>query len=85
MYIVCTYTPQQTSLFMGIYMAKNKDKNWIAGAIKKPGALHEDLGVPKGKKIPVAKLKEAEKKGGVEGKRAHLAETLKKLNKKKRK
>ena len=65
-----------------IKMAKEM---WIAGAIKKPGALHEDLGVPKGKKIPVAKLKEAEKKGGVEGKRAHLAETLKKLNKKKRK
>ena len=31
-------------------------KNWIAGAIKKPGALHKDLGVPAGKKIPSAKL-----------------------------
>lgn len=63
-------------------MAKAK-KNWIQGAIKHPGALHEELDVPKGKKIPVKKLKEAEKKGGVEGKRAHLAETLKKINKKK--
>lgn len=62
-------------------MAKEK-KNWIA--IKHPGALHEELHVPKGKKIPVKKLKEAEKKGGVEGKRAHLAETLKGLSKKKK-
>jgi len=37
-------------------------KNWIAGAIKKPGALHEELHVPKGKKIPAKKLKAAEKK-----------------------
>jgi hypothetical protein len=63
-------------------MAKKK-KNWIAGAIKHPGALHEELGVPKGKKIPAAKLKKAEKAGGKEGKRARLAETLGKLRKKK--
>jgi len=47
----------------------------------KKDALHEELGVPKGKKIPEKKLKAAEKKGGKEGKRAHLAETLKKLKK----
>lgn len=52
-------------------------KNWIAGAIKHPGALHKQLGVPSGKKIPAAKLQAAEKKGGVLGKRARLAETLK--------
>lgn len=52
-------------------------KNWIAGAIKKPGALHKQLGVPAGKKIPTSKLKSAEKKGGLVAKRAHLAETLK--------
>jgi len=56
-------------------------KNWIKGAIKHPGALHEELGVPKGKNIPEKKLKAAEKKGGVEGKRARLAETLKKMHK----
>lgn len=56
-------------------------KDWIKGAIKHPGALHKQLGVPEGKKIPESKLKAAEKKGGVEGKRAHLAETLKKLKK----
>ena len=52
-------------------------KNWIAGAIKKPGALHKELGVPQGKKIPAKKLAAAAKKTGVEGKRARLAETLK--------
>jgi hypothetical protein len=58
-------------------------KNWIAGAIKKPGALHAELGIAKGKKIPKAKLAKAAKKGGKEGKRANLAITLGKLRKKK--
>ena len=58
-------------------------KNWIAGAIKKPGALRRELGVTKGEKIPAKKLAAAAKKPGVEGKRARLAETLKKLSKKK--
>jgi hypothetical protein len=52
-------------------------KNWIQKAIKKPGALHKDLGVPAGKKIPSAKLAAAAKKPGKVGKRARLAETLK--------
>jgi hypothetical protein len=52
-------------------------KNWIAGAIKHPGALHKELGVKKGEKIPEKKLEAAAKKPGVEGKRARLAETLK--------
>jgi hypothetical protein len=53
---------------------------WIKNAIKKPGALHKELGVPKDKKIPEKKLEAAAKKGGKEGKRARLAETLKKMN-----
>jgi hypothetical protein len=57
-------------------------KHWIAGAIKHPGALHKELGVPEGKKIPAKKLAAAAKKGGKEGKRARLAETLKKMHKK---
>lgn len=57
-------------------------EKWIQKAIKKPGALHKELHVPMGKKIPESKLKEAEKKGGKEGKRAHLAETLKHMRKK---
>lgn len=56
-----------------------KKRNWIAGAIKHKGALHRELGVPQGKKIPAAKLRSAAQKGGKEGRRARLAETLKKL------
>ena len=61
-------------------MAKETKKNWIAGAIKHPGALHKELGVAKGKKIPAKKLAAAAKKPGKEGKRARLAETLKKMH-----
>lgn len=56
-------------------------KNWIADAIKKPGALRKELGVKKGEKIPAKKLDAAAKKKGVEGKRARLAKTLKSFNK----
>lgn len=54
-------------------------KDFIKGAIKQPGALHKELGVAQGKKIPAKKLKKAEKAGGVEGERARFAITLKKL------
>lgn len=57
-------------------------KKWIQNAIKHPGALHRELGVPEGKKIPAKKLGMAAKKGGKLGKRARLAETLKGFNKK---
>lgn len=59
-----------------------KDK-WIQKAIKpkNKGALHKELGVPMGKKIPAAKLKAAAKKKGKVGKRARLAETLKSFKK----
>lgn len=56
-------------------------KNFIQRAIKKPGQLHKDLGVPAGKKIPAAKMAAAAKKGGKVGQRARFAETLKKLRK----
>lgn len=56
-------------------------KNWIAGAIKKPGALRKELGVKKDEKIPAKKLAAAAKKPGIEGKRARLAETLKGMKK----
>jgi hypothetical protein len=57
-------------------------KDWIQGAIKKPGALRKELGVKKGKDIPAKKLAAAAKKGGKLGQRARLAQTLKKMNKK---
>lgn len=56
-------------------------KNWIAGAIKKPGALRESLGVKKGEKIPAGKLAKAAKAPGKMGQRARLAQTLKGLKK----
>jgi len=55
-------------------------KKWIQKAIKHPGALHKELGVPQGKKIPAKKLEAAAEKGGKLGKRARLAETLKKMH-----
>lgn len=51
-------------------------KKWIAGAIKHPGALHKELGIPQGQKIPKARLAKAAKAGGKLGRRARLAETL---------
>ncbi len=57
-------------------------KKWIQSAIKKPGALHKSLGVPKGKKIPASKLAKAEhSKNPKLRKRAALAKTLKGLHK----
>ena len=57
-------------------MAEEKD-HWIAGAIKHKGALHKELGIAAGKKIPEKTLSKAAKDGGKLGKRARLAETLK--------
>lgn len=62
--------------------AMKKGGNWIQGAIKKPGALREQLGVKKGETIPKAKLAAAAKKGGKLGQRARLAITLSKMKKK---
>lgn len=56
-------------------------KKWIQEAIKKPGALRKELGAKPGKTIPAGKLEAASKKGGKLGKRARLAQTLKKLGK----
>ena len=57
-------------------------KNWIAGAIKKPGSLHKALGVPAGKKIPAKKMAKAAKSGSpLMKKRVALAKTLKSFKK----
>jgi len=61
-------------------------KNWIAGAIRKKGALRKTMGVKKGQDIPISKLKKAAGGKGVSKKtekRATLALTLRKLRKKK--
>ena len=53
------------------------DSNWIAGAIKKPGALRKALGAKEGQPIPAKKLAAAANKPGKMGQRARLAQTLK--------
>ena len=59
-------------------------KNWIKDAVKKPGQLHKDLGVPEGKKIPAGKLEAAAHKPGKVGQRARFAENMRHMNKGKR-
>lgn len=56
-------------------------KNWISSAVKKPGSLRASLHIKEGETIPAAKLAKAADSGGKLGKRARLAQTLKKLNK----
>ncbi len=62
-------------------MKMKSDKNFIQKAIKKPGALREELHVKEGHNIPKKKLEEAAKKPGKEGQRARFAETLSKMRK----
>ncbi len=58
-------------------------KDWIAGATQNKGALHRQMGVPEGQKIPAAKLNAAaHSDNALLAKRARLAETLKKMNRK---
>jgi len=62
-------------------MAKEK---WIQEAITHKGALRKSLKVKKGEKIPELKLEKAEhSKNPTTRKRAVLAETLKKMHRKK--
>ena len=62
-------------------------KDWIKKAVGKPGALHKELGVKKGEKIPAKKLAEADKKAKKNDntkmeRQINLAKTLKKVHKK---
>ena len=57
-----------------------KSKNWIQKAIKKKGSLSKQLGVPEEKNIPSKMLSSAAKKGGKMGRRARLAQTLRKFH-----
>lgn len=61
---------------------EKQPKKWIAGAIKRPGALHKALGVPEGKKIPAKKMAKAMKSTNPRmRKMATLARTLGKMRK----
>ena len=66
--------PNKVEMFKEGGMAKG---NWIAGAIKKPGALRAQLGTKPGQPIPSGKLAKAAKAPGKLGQRARFAETLK--------
>lgn len=58
-------------------------EKWIQKAHIKKGALHKELKVPEGEKIPEKKLEKAEKSTNPTlRKRAVLAETLKNMRKK---
>lgn len=59
-----------------------KAKNWISGAIKRPGALRQELGAKPGKNIPAKKLATAAKAPGLLGQQARLAQTLKGMRRK---
>jgi len=45
----------------------------------KKGALHRDLGVPSGNKIPAVMLEAAAQRSGTVGRRARLAQTFKRM------
>lgn len=66
---------------VALYAKGGTTKNWIAGAIKHPGALREKLGAKAGEPIPAKKLAKAAKSSGTLGKQARLAQTLKGLKK----
>lgn len=58
------------------------DDKWMQNVHPKKGALHKQLGVPEGKKIPAKKLEKAtHSKDPLLKKRAVLAETYRKANK----
>jgi hypothetical protein len=61
---------------------KAKSKNWIAGAIKKPGSF--TAAAKKAGKTTAAYAAEKASAPGVLGKRARLAQTLAKLSKKRK-
>jgi len=56
-------------------------EKWIQKAIKRPGALHKALKVPKDKKIPSKKLKIKSTDSPKVKKMKTLAKTLRKINK----
>ena len=61
----------------GVGMKKGGSaKNWIQEAVKKPGALREQLGIKGKKPIPAKMLDKATKAPGKLGQRARLAKTL---------
>jgi len=66
-------------------MAQQTKRNFIEGAIKRPGALRKKAGVKPGKNIPVKKLNQLAKSDNpLTRKQANFAKTLRKINKRKK-
>lgn len=57
-------------------------KKWVQRMHLKKGALHADLGVPQGQKIPTGKIAAAAKGSGKTAMRARLAQTFAKMRSK---
>ena len=66
---------------VGLAKGGKAKKNWIAGAVKRPGALRAELGAKKGEPIPAGKLEKAAKAKGKLGQRARFAMVLKGMKK----
>lgn len=66
----------KADVLMGRGVVAKKKGGWISEAIKKPGALREQLGIKGKKKIPAKMLDRATKAPGKLGQRARLAKTL---------
>lgn len=65
--------------------AEKKAKKWIQKAIKKPGALHKELGVPEGENIPMETINKKidelhKKKESEDGLTKKESKTLRRLN-----
>jgi hypothetical protein len=69
-----------SSVLADMPMLLAEAEHWIKGAIKHPGALHKQLGVKPGDKIPKKTLRAASHKSGKLGRRARLALTLSKMS-----
>ena len=77
--------PKQIMKSSGKRKRKSSKKDWIKGAIKRPGALRKKLGVKPGKKITMAQLNKASRSKNLRTRRqATLAKTLKKMSRKRR-
>jgi hypothetical protein len=65
---------------------KARRRRWIQKAVnpRHKGLLHRELGVPQGRKIPMAKLRRALKMGGKIARRAQFAINMRKFQRKKR-
>lgn len=69
--------PSKLKSTKGKNPAFGKGGNWIAGAVKKPGALRAQLKAKPGEPIPEKKLAKAAKAPGKLGQRARFAKLLK--------